>query len=250
MNNFFREHCQLIFQEWIPPSEAKGAKVLDLGSQTGWLGEYCMMHGAADYVGVEIDEFHIIDSKNHYPNLTFYHMDLEDYVKDSVKENRMFDIVVISRTLHGVQNQITLLQDLSKIAKKIVIESGVPLNTPVYRLLETLKNVELPPECKKEIEQIKSYIEYDQTFVEYVIDERWPQPVPSTGILKDVFSRLGFDLDLTTYESVKQKYPTEYGYDVGTEEGQVMKRSLLKFVKTDREPRPITWKEWNDLECK
>ena len=72
MNNFFREHHQLIFQEWISPSEAKGAKVLDLGSQTGWLGEYCMMHGAADYVGVEIDEFHIIDSRNHYPNLTFY----------------------------------------------------------------------------------------------------------------------------------------------------------------------------------
>jgi ubiquinone/menaquinone biosynthesis C-methylase UbiE len=250
MNNFFEKNYKLVFQEWISPNELKNNSVLDLGSQTGWLGEYCMANGASEYVGVEIDEFHINDSRQHYPNLTFFHMDLEDYVDLCVKEYKTFDIAVISRTLQGIQNQMTLLQKLSKITKKIVLETGVPTNEPIYKLMTILKNYTLTDDHKEEVEQIKHYIEYDQTFVEFIIDDRWPQPVPSTGILKDIFSRLGFELDLTTYESVKEKYPTEYGYGPGHEVDQLMKRSILKFVKVSDIVQPLTWKEWDDLENK
>jgi ubiquinone/menaquinone biosynthesis C-methylase UbiE len=250
MNKFFNDNHKLVFQEWIDPSELKGATVLDLGSQTGWLGEYCIEHGASEYVGVEIDEYHVKDAQVHYPNLTFFHMDLEDYVDLCVKEYKTFDIVVISRTIHGIQNQMSLLQDLSKISKKIIIESGVPLNQPFFKLLEIVKNISLSSEQTQQIKYLQHYVEYQQTFVEYVIDDRWPQPVPSIGILKDVLFRLGFDLDLITYESVKEKYPTEYGYDAGVGTDQVMKRCILKFVKTDRAPTPISWKEWENIEGK
>jgi hypothetical protein len=251
MNNFFEENHKLVFQEWIHPDEAADSTILDLGSQTGWLGEYCMLHNAKDYVGVEIDEFHIIDARSNYPNLTFFHMDLEDYVKNCVTEKKVFDIVVISRTLQGIQNQITLLQNLSKITNKIVLETGVPPNYTANRLLEILKTVSLPVEYREEVEQIKHQIEYNQPFTEYIIDERWPSPVPSTGLLKEILARLGFELCLNTYESVKQKYPSEYGYGIPFNvPDQIMKRSILKFKKVSNLSKPISWKEWDDLKNK
>lgn len=244
MNDFFKENCKLIFQEWINPSEIKDSRILDLGSQTGWLGEYCTLHNVKEYVGVEIDEYHISAARKNYPNLTFYHMDLEEYVSNCISQNNFFDIVVISRTIQGIQNQITLLKNLSKITNKVVLETGVPLNQPAYDLLQILKTVDLSDTHKGEIEKILTYIEYDQPFVEYILDDSWPQPVPSTGVLKDIFSRLGFELDLITYESVKQKYPAEYGYGARPERDQLIKKSILKFVKVSNNVKPITWNEW------
>lgn len=250
MNNFFKDNHKLIYQDWIHPDELLGASVLDLGSQTGWLGEYCVANGAREYVGVEINEYHFLDSRANYPSLTFFHMDLEDYVSKCLTENKIFDIVVISRTIHGIQNQVTMLQNLSKITKKIVIESGVPVNTPAYRLLEILKTIDVSNNYKQEIKEIQTHIEYEYPFIEYVIDDRWPQPVPSNGLLKDILSRLGFDLDLTTYESVKEKYPDEYGYGSRHIEDQLMKRNILKFTKANREPTSVTWREWDNVENK
>lgn len=250
MNNFFEDHHKLVFQEWIHPDEVANSTILDLGSQTGWLGGYCMFHNAKEYVGVEIDEYHVLDARASYPNLTFLHMDLEDYVRNCVIEKKVFDIIVISRTIHGVQNQVTLLQNLSKITNKIVLETGVPPNSAAHQLLEILKIINLPLAYKTEVEKIKHQIEYEQTFIEYIIDDRWPQPVPSTGLLKEILARLGFELCLDTYESVKQKYPSEYGYGLSSDTGQIMKRSILKFKKVSNVSKPISWKEWDDVKNK
>ena len=115
MNKFFEENHNLVYQEWIHSDELKNAKVLDLGSQTAWLGEYCMLHGAAEYTGVDIDNYDNNHARLCYPDFTIITMDLEDYVKDCVKEQRIFDIVIISRTIQGIQDQATLLQNISKI---------------------------------------------------------------------------------------------------------------------------------------
>lgn len=248
MNTFFEENHKLVFQEWISPSELNGATVLDLGSQTGWLGEYCVLHGAKDYVGVDIDKYHIDEARADYPDLKFVHMDLEDYVLESIKENRMFDITVISRTIQGVQNQATVLQNISKITNKIVIESGVPINRPAYSLLTILNSLELPDEKKQEIQKIASHIEYEYPFVEYVQDERWPHPVPSIGFFNEILSVLGFEMDLDTYERVKVKYPEEYGYAAREETDQQMKRCILKFIKTKDIQGSLSWNEWNNIE--
>jgi hypothetical protein len=170
-------------------------------------------------------------------------MDLEDYIIESIAEGRMFDITVISRTIQGIQNQVTMLQNLSKITKKIVIESGVPLNDPAYQLLEILKTIKLTDNMQEQVTSIAKSIEYDYAFVEYISDERWPHPVPSTGFFKEILSTLGFELDLSAYELAKQKYPTEYGFSARVEEDQKMKRSILKFTKV-RDASPLTWNQW------
>ncbi len=246
MNKFFEENHRLIFQEWIDPSELKNAKVLDLGSQTGWLGEYCVEHGAIEYVGVDIDEWHLNKAKENYPNLTFVLMDLEDYIKDCITEKKYFDIAVVSRTMQGVTNQIQMLQHLSKITNKIVLETGVPINFPAYRLLEILKDIELSEEHKKEINKIYQYIEYEYTFIESLPDERFLQLLPSIGLLKDVLEKLGFELSLNTYESVRLKYPDEYGFKIKNKDYDLINKTILKFTKVSNEQKPLTWKQYKD----
>ena len=136
MNQFFELNHNLVFQEWIHPEELKNATVLDLGCGTGWLGKYCKEHGASRYVGIDIDEYLIKNAKNDFPDLTFYIEDAELFVKKCIANNQFFEIVVISRTLQGIQNQITFLQDVSKITNQIVLETGVPVNFGAYKVLE------------------------------------------------------------------------------------------------------------------
>jgi hypothetical protein len=246
MNNFFKEHHDLVFQEWLPPNEIKNLTILDLGSQTGWLGGYCTKHGVKEYIGVDIDRLWIDRSRTDYPNLTFVHMDLEDYLSDCIKENKVFDIVVVSRTIEGVQNHVTVLQKLSKITNQLVLEVGVPIN---FAVNEILKVINAPEEIKNKVEQ---YIEYEQPFIEYFDDDqKFVWAIPSIGLYNTIMSRLGFELSLDTYERVKQKFPTEYGYftkkddSYGTAETHIGK-TILKFKKVRDEHQPLTWKEWHD----
>jgi hypothetical protein len=247
MNNFFKEHHQLVYQEWLPADEIKNLTVLDLGSQTGWLGKYCIENGAKEYIGVEIDKLWVDRSRESFPDLTFIQEDLEDYISNCVNESKFFDIVVITRTLEGVHNLITLLQNLSKITNLVVIETGVPINNAAFELLEILKSTELSDEQQQLIENIKHSIEYKQTFVEYVDDpNKFIWAVASTGFYNAVFERLGFQLCLETNERVKQKWPAEYGYVKRKPENNSIGKKILKFKKIADEQLPLTWKEWYD----
>lgn len=246
MNEFFESNHRLVFQEWIQPEELTNTTILDLGCGTGWLGEYCKEHGASHYVGIDIDEYLINNAKKDYPDLTFFIEDAEVFVKDCIADKKFFDIVVISRTLQGIQNQITFLQDVSKITNQIVLETGVPVNFGAHKILDMLKNTVLTEEQQSQINNIVNYIEYDQPFIEYVVDDRFVQPIPSIGLFKQLANKIGFELCLKTYESVKQKYPTEYGYHFKNKEWDLIGKSILKLKRLDKTAKPISWKEWND----
>jgi ubiquinone/menaquinone biosynthesis C-methylase UbiE len=256
MNNFFKENHNLVFQEWLDPNEIEGLSILDLGSQTGWLGPYCTEHKVKEYVGVDIDQLWIDRAKESYPDLTFICADLEDYVVDCIKENKLFDIIVISRTIEGVQNIVTVLQQLSKITNQIVFEVGVPINSVAYEALQFIQSLDLTEEQKLKLKHAWHYIEYKQPFIEYFDDDqKFIWAIPSIGLYDSVFSRLGFQLDLDTYERVKQKYPNEYGFftkkdkSYGTADTHIG-RAILKFKKVSNKQQPLTWKEWHDLENK
>jgi hypothetical protein len=256
MNNFFKENHKLVFQEWLDPNEIANLTVLDLGSQTGWLGGYCMEHGVKEYIGVDIDELWINRSRADYPSLTFVHMDLEDYLTDCINESKFFDIVVISRTIEGVQNHVTVLQKLSKITNHIVLEVGVPVNHVAYEALTFIKSIELSEEQKLVLENALHYAEYEHPFIEYFDDDqKFIWAIPSIGLYNSVMTRLGFQMSLDTYERVKQKYPTEYGYftkkdnSYGTADTHIGK-AILKFTKVTDKHQPLTWKEWLDSENK
>jgi trans-aconitate methyltransferase len=244
MNKFFKEHYQLIHQEWLPPDEIKNLTILDLGSETGWLGKYCTTHGVKEYIGVEIDKNWIDQSRSNYPHLTFIHMDLEEYLDICIDEDKFFDIIIISRTMEGVHNQVSVLQKLSKITNHIVLEIGIPVN---FAANEVLKTIDLPDELRN---KLIHYVEYEHPFVEYFDDDqKFVWAIPSIGLYNSIMTRLGFQLSLDTYEKVKQQFPTEYGYltkvdrSYGTAKTHIGK-GILKFKKVTDEQKPLTWREW------
>jgi trans-aconitate methyltransferase len=246
-NSFFIKNHKLVYKEWLDPLEIKGSTVLDLGCQWGWLGEYCILNSVKEYVGVDIDKDEIDQAIKSYPELSFINMNLEDYVEQCVEINKKFDIIVISRTIHGIPNLITLLQKLSIIGNKIVIESGVPVNLQVFELLEILKNTNFYETYQDSIDKIVHNAEYNSSFIGCLSDEKFIHLVPSIKFFEDIFEKLGFKLDLTSYESAKNKFPTEYGYGSRPESNIRLKFCILKFTKVTDKQKPLSWKEWHDL---
>jgi hypothetical protein len=180
----------------------------------------------------------------------------KNYIVDCIEENKFFDIVVISRTIEGVQNHVSVLQQLSKITNQIVLEIGVPVNYVACEILELVQSLDLTDEQRNRLNYAQHYIEYEQPFMEYFDDDqKFIWAIPSIGLYNAVLSRLGFRLNLDTYENVKKKYPTEYGYftkkdnSYGTAEKHIGK-AILKFKKITNEQKPLTWKEWLDSENK
>ena len=246
MNKFFEENHKLIFREWISPEELKNATVLDLGCQTGWLGEYCTDNNVSEYIGVDICQYSINKARYDYPKLTFVLQDLEDYLKESVNKQLKFDIVVISRTIQGIHNLVEVLENVAKITNKLVLEIGVPVNFAAHRLLEMVKELDISGKYNNEIQEIKNYIEYKHQIVEYITDD-FVNVIPSIGYFNDIMSRLGFKMSLETYETVKEKYPTEYGYFFKNAEADPIGKAIIKFIKVDNIIKPITWTEWNNI---
>jgi len=245
-NPFFIKNHKLVYKEWLDPLEINGATVLDLGCQWGWLGGYCISNNVKEYVGVDIDKNEIDQATESYPMLTFFNMNLEDYVKKCIEINKKFDIIVISRTIHGIPNLVTVLQNLSIIGNKIVIESGVPVNSQVEEMLEILKNTNFYETHRESIDKVIHDAEYNSSFIGCLADEKFIHLVPSIKFFEDIFEKLGFKLDLTSYESAKNKFPTEYGYGLRPELNIRLKFCILKFTKVTNEHKPLSWKEWHD----
>jgi predicted RNA methylase len=250
MNNFFKNNYQLIHQEWLSPADIPGKTILDLGCQTNLFGDYCKSHGAKQYIGVDIDQYWVETSRNASPDLEFVHMDLEEYVDICLKENKTFDIIIISRTFEGVHNQVSVLQKLSKICTCIIIEGGCSVNWPAYKLLEISESFPLNEEQVGQINAIKHQIVFEQAFVDYV-DDRFIWAIPSIGFYNTILSKLGFTLNIDTYLRVREKFPQEYGYFIHEHlsDGNAMPKigkAILKFYQTRKEQYPLTWKEWYD----
>ena len=66
-------------------------------------------------------------------------MDLEDYLNECISKQLSFDIAIISRTLEGSPNQVSILQKLSKTVEHVVLEVNVPINIVAYDLLAELE---------------------------------------------------------------------------------------------------------------
>jgi hypothetical protein len=239
MNDFFKEHYKEIYQEWIPPSDIKDKTILDLGSQFGWLGTYCIDYGVKEYVGVELDPlaYHRSITENTSSNIRFFHMDLEDYLNECISKQISFDMAIISRTLEGSPNQVSILQKLSKTAEHIILEVNVPINIVAYDLLTELEKNNPTNQILELIEKTKYNIEYKSQFVEYIDCPGKPiWAIPSIGMYDAIMTRLGFQMSLETYERVKQKWSSEYGF---FQRG----KAILKFKRIKNETLSITWKE-------
>jgi hypothetical protein len=226
----------------IPLKDIKGRSVLDIGSKTSAAAGYVLFNGASKYVGVEKDyDLSKIANENikkYYPgaDASILCSSAEEFIKNT---NKKFDIVLLGRVLHLINDGAYFLKKLSTIANTIIIEDVHPLCMPVVYLKDHLENQSdfIPLFYNLEysyalsetysldlFEQIKNYPCVDDN------TDRLSSTVYSIGFLKGLLSPVGFNCDLSSYENLKKIFPEEYGYGLYKNRDGV-KKFVARFNK-------------------
>jgi SAM-dependent methyltransferase len=235
------------FSAYIDPKDIQGKTFLDVGSQFGQAGAYVLHNGAKDYVGLEIQDYFVEESRLLLTKFfadkswNIIHSSIEKFIETNVQH---FDVVFLGRVLNGItENGLEILAKLSKIADVVIIESGVPANLSYYKLKELLADSGVLTQLDaSKLKELDNFAEYEHHFVEYVPGD-YVNTLYSLGFLKMFFKHLGFIEDFTGYELLKKEFPSEYGFsylakpDLITH--SVHKRFIVRFIKSG-EQRPLS----------
>jgi SAM-dependent methyltransferase len=236
------------YSAWVKPDELKGSKILDIGCMTGATAAYALSNGAIRYVGVDSEQYDtniaVENLAKYYPNADTQIITAtgEQYIKNC---NEKFDIVFLGRLLHGIDNGIDFLRSVSRVADCVIIDGGTPLNSAADELKNILLKYQLTSEDSKKIEQIFEYIEYKQTYTEIIKSGigDFLNMVYSVGFLETIFNQLGFEIDLSPQEELKQTFSDEYGYGaLATLPINNRKKFVIKFKRV-AESRPLSFAE-------
>jgi hypothetical protein len=209
-----------------------------------------LSNGAKEYVGIDFDIISVNISKNnlkkYYEN---YHWEIvHTSVKDYLKSNgKKFDIVFLSRTLHGMSvDSIELLIALSEIADTIVIESGTTVKS-VLKIKKLLQERKLTKNSG--LDELLHFLEYECPDIEYMknTNSDFYNIKHSLGFLKIFFNRLGFIEDFSSYEKLKNMYPEEYGFgSIENLDETVIGKYIVRFTRAHTR-LPISWEESNNV---
>ena len=235
------------YMSWLPPQALDKKRVLDLGCCAAAVGGYCLTLGAAEYVGIEISEEIATVARE---NLTKYHSDKRWQILNTTAEqffdsnSERFDIVIASGIMHGVTNVIEFMDQLADVADLIVIESIHP-PMPLFGSMMSLVPKELDEEAKKRLGEIIHAMEFYHSVIEYSDEGRMVKdydkgavtnimrPLPSIGMLRMYFERLGYRMIPEPYYRLKKEFPDYFGGG---------KRFVAVFYKV-AEARPMSFKD-------
>jgi L-fucose isomerase-like protein len=217
------------FSFWIPPEQISGLTFLDIGCREAYLGEYLMMNGAKEYLGIDI-ELIPNNNLNKYTSASIQQISAEDFLKDC---KRKFDVVFCNNVIIAFSNLPDILKQITQITDNLIIESPNP-----YPLSENFNPT-------KDLEYNCAYMEvYSTHELDQIKEENYLGFLYSMGFLKTILNRLGFVEDLSCYEQLKLSHPSQYGFGLtGTD--TVFKKFVIKFSASTT-PLPITWAEWVD----
>jgi len=235
------------FSAYMSPIEIKDKTILDIGSQYGQTGFYALHSGAKEYVGLEIRDSYVLESKEllhkYFSNHSWeiLHTSLEKFIETNTKK---FDVIFLGRVIHAItEHGIGILSKLAEIADVIVIESVTPLNFSHYKLTELLKTENMLEQIDfKKIETVNHFVEYEHPFIEYIQSSSgdFVNTLYSLGFLKLYFQRIGFEIELSSYERLKKEFPEEYGIGyLGSKHHSMAKKFIVRFNKTGSK-RPLS----------
>jgi hypothetical protein len=233
MNTFERFSC------WISPDNITGLTFLDIGCNKAYLGEYLMIHGAKEYLGIDIN---VIPNENlkKYSNAHLQCISAENFLKVC---KRKFDVVFCNNVIIAFSNLPDVLKQITKITNNLIIESPNPY--PFFMI-----SSDDPDYTSKlyNLEYNHAYTEVYPTSMPHeanqIKEDRYLSFLYSMGFLKMVLNRLGFVEDMSCYELLKVLDPGRYGFGLSSTD-IVLKKFVMKF-KLSHTPLPITWGEWNE----
>ena len=113
-------------QAALPPEFVKGATVLDLGSCIGAAGKWSLSHGAARYVGVEVQREYYETARSLLddPRAEFLCADLVEFLEGNTAR---FDVIVLAGVLFGFIDPFWVLRLAARHSDCVVVESMYPV---------------------------------------------------------------------------------------------------------------------------
>ncbi len=214
------EFMQKRHEAMLPPDKIKGKRVLDLGCAVAATGAWCLAHGAASYVGVELQEKMASDAtdalQKYFPNdgshqWKIYPCSIEDFVYVLGGSLDEFDIIVVSGVIYGIVDYFSFLQRITKMAKEmIVIESMHPWKfmdrdgnmTPMEFWAEMTKFpvVQYTQKIRHSHQDGTKSYEYDGVRI-------------SIGAFEQAFGHLGWNVSLAANDQLGQTIPDVYNVE-------------------------------------
>jgi len=210
-DNTFIKHSLL-----LPKSELTGKRILDLGSCNAASGAWVLNYGASFYKGVELlpnlaKRSRILLKKYYSPlKWNIENLEIEQFLKDN---DTSYDITIIAEILHALSDPISVLREITKISKVIVIESTHP------SILQ--KTNFLNEELKMQILNSPDYENYieNEPFMGFGIegmtlpDEQtllFKSLKPSLGLLKSFMRNEGYIYNDFANKHLKELLPNIY----------------------------------------
>ena len=123
-------------QLWFANTDLAGKRVLDLGCCVAATGAWVLDHGAKHYTGVDLQQdFVELSEKNlsmYYPleQWQIINSDIIGFLKNCQQQ---FDVVVIAGSIYSMIDYYSVVKDICRIAKEVIIESYHP-----YRALQEI----------------------------------------------------------------------------------------------------------------
>jgi SAM-dependent methyltransferase len=111
----------------LPREVVENCTVLDLGSCLGATGHWVLSNGCFHYTGVEIQPKMVEDSRSllskywRVDQFTIVKQDIRDFLKQSILENKKWDVVVAVGVVYAFLDTYGFLKEITEVANKVVV---------------------------------------------------------------------------------------------------------------------------------
>lgn len=196
-------------QLWFAHTNLAGKRVLDLGCCVGATGAWVLDHGADHYTGVDLQLNFVEQSQRNLQQ--YYTKEKWNIVKSDIIGfletcHDQFDVVVCAGSIYSMIDYYSVVQNICRIGKEVIIESFHP-----YRAFQEI----WPEKTDQEIMdawKTVSMISIEgngQTMSQG--GSQWYQGArPSMGAFAKIFAQLGWSTDFELNDLAIKELPNVY----------------------------------------
>ena len=238
-------------QLWFANTDLVGKRVLDLGCCVAATGAWVLDHGAAHYTGVDLQQDFVEQSEKnlglHYApeQWQIINSDIIGFLKNCQQQ---FDVVVIAGSIYSMIDYYSVVKDICRIGKEVIIESYHP-----YRALQEIWPEKTDAELMnlwKTVSMIS--IETSGQTMSQGGSQLHDSARPSMAAFAKIFAHLGWASDFELNEQAVKDLPDVYslqspGYAVRfILRGTQGSKSVYDFVDSQQFPEATAhaFKRW------
>jgi len=195
----------------LPATLVKGANILDLGCAVGASGAWALDHGAAYYVGLEIQPKMVAAARENFSKyFEKYRWDVLEQSIESFLDVTIlkFDVIIMSGVIYGIIDYYGMLKRLTEMATTcIVIESMHP-----WKVIDRFGNMTSMDQWAQQIDlPIVQYTEkIRHSHEDGTKSYEYDGVRVSIGAFEQIFGHLGWGVSLKANETLSKTIPDVY----------------------------------------